>query len=79
MTLSNFFNPRTYDYKVRKNKLIVEKYRTNKKKLSLKVKFAKCWNQLPDNVKSIKPFKLFKTLVKNYILNNSKLRKKGFF
>ena len=44
--------------------LIIEKYRTIKKKLSSRVKGAKCWNQLPDNLKSIKSLKLFKTLVK---------------
>ena len=65
---------RTYNYNRRNNNnLIIEKYRTNKKKLSLRVEGAKCWNQLPDNFKSIKSLKLFKTLVKKYILNSSKL------
>ena len=55
------------------NNLIIEKYRTNKMKLSLRVKGAKCWNQLPDNLKSKKSLKLFKTLFKKYILSSSKL------
>ena len=73
-SFSNFFNTKTYNYNIRNNNnLIIEKYRTDKKKLYLRVKGAKCWNQLPDNLKSIKSLKLFKTLVKKYILNSSKL------
>ena len=73
-SFSNLFNTRTYNYNIKNNNnLIIEKYRTNKKKLSLRVKGAKCWNQLPDNLKSIKSLKLFKTFVKKYILNSSKL------
>ena len=74
-SFSNFFITKTYNYNIRNNNnLIIEKYRTNKKKLSLRVKGAKYWNQLPDNLKSIKSFKLFKTLVKKYTLNSSKLQ-----
>ena len=73
-SFSNFFNTKTYNYNIRNNNnLIIEKYRTNKKKVSSGVKGAKCWNQLPDNLKSIKSLKLFKTLLKKYILNSSKL------
>ena len=65
-SFSNFFNTKTYNYNIgNNNNLIIEKYRANKKKLSLKIKGAKCWNQLPDNLKSIKSLKLFKTLLKN--------------
>ena len=73
-SFSNFFNTKTYNYNIKNNNyLVIEKYRTNKKKLSLRVKGAKCWNQLPDNLKSIKSLKLFRTFVQKYILNSSKM------
>ena len=62
-SFSNFFITKTYNYNIRNNNnLIIENYKTNKNKLSSRVKGIKYWIQLPDNLKSIKSLKIFKTL-----------------